>query len=44
MIPEVARQEARVEVRAVEHRRPQVRQEQDEVPVVPEIKIIFWPS
>ena len=33
-LAEVQRQEARVEVRAVEHARPEVRQEEDEVPVV----------
>ena len=34
-LAEVPRQEACVEVRAVEDGRPEVRQEQDEVPVVP---------
>ena len=34
-LAEVPRQEARVEVRAVEHGRPEVREEEDEVSMIP---------
>ena len=35
IVPKVPRQEARVEVRAVEHGRPEVREEEDEVSMIP---------